>query len=106
VSFDHWWFVLFVDIVWYALGYERASQLPGRMGNLLLHPREIEEAREKTRRVYAATSPQDLLETARRYCGWSVPDDALRDVIGFLPNGLARASELQRGFLALARAQI
>jgi hypothetical protein len=95
-----------VSILWHALGYERASLLPGQMGNLLLHPREIEQARVKTRRAYAQTSPQDLLDAARRYCSWSVDDDRLREVIGFLPDGLARAAELQRGFLALARPQI
>jgi hypothetical protein len=95
-----------VSILWHALGHERGSLLPGRMGNLLLHPREIEDASEKTRRAFAAASPPDLLDAARRYCSWSVSDDTLRDVIGFLPDGLARAAELQRGFLALARPQI
>ena len=95
-----------VGILWQALGYQRASLLPGQMGNLLLHPREIEDAREKTRRAYAGTSPQDLLDAARRYCSWDVYDDGLREVLGFLPDGLARAAERQRGFLALARPQI
>jgi hypothetical protein len=95
-----------VSILWHAIGYERGRLLPGRMGNLLLHPREIEAASEKTRRAYVATSPQELLDAARRYCGWSVSDDTLRDVIDFLPDGLTRAAELQRGFLALARPQV
>jgi hypothetical protein len=95
-----------VGIFWHALGHERGSLLPGRMGNLLLHPREIADAREQTRRAYAAASTQDLLDAARRCCSWSVSDDTLREVIGFLPDGLAKAAELQRGFLALARPQI
>jgi hypothetical protein len=95
-----------VGILWHALGHERGSLLPGRMGNLLLHPREIADAREQTRRAYAAASTQDLLDAARRCCSWSVSDDTLREVIGFLPDGLARAAELRRGFLALARPQI
>jgi len=61
-----------VSFLWQALGYQRASLLPGRMGNLLLHPREIEDAREKTRRAYAGASPRDLLDAARRYCSWDV----------------------------------
>jgi hypothetical protein len=71
-----------------------------------LHPREIEDAREKTRRAYAGTSPQDLLDAVRRYGSWHVDDDRLLEVLSFLPDGLARAAERQRGFLALARPQI
>jgi hypothetical protein len=95
-----------VSILWQGLGYQRASQLPGLMGNLLLHPGEIEDAREKTRRAHAGTSPQDLLDAARRHGSWHVDDDRLLEVLSFLPDGLARAAERQRGFLALARPQI
>jgi hypothetical protein len=95
-----------VSILWHALGGECPSHLPGRMGNLLLHPREVEAAFERTLCAYAGTSPQNLIEAARRYCGWSVSDDTLRDVVSFLPDGLSRAMERQTGFLALARPQI
>jgi hypothetical protein len=98
-----------VSIVWHALGYERASLLPGRMGNILLSPPEIadaEEAEERVCRAYVGTSPQDLLGAAKRYCDWSVCDEELRRVIGFLPDGLARAQELHLGFFALARPRI
>jgi hypothetical protein len=96
-----------VSIIWHALGYERASLLPGRMGNMLLHPREIADAKERVCRAYAGTSPQNLLDAAKCYCDRDVSDERLRhDVISFLPDGLARAEELRLGFLALARPQI
>jgi hypothetical protein len=62
------------------------------MGNMLLRPDEIAGAQEATRRVYTGTSPQDLLSAARRYCGSSVDDDTLREVLDFLPDGLARTA--------------
>jgi hypothetical protein len=95
-----------VSIVWHALGHERAGLLPGHMGNLLLHASEVDDALEQTHRAYAGTSIQSLVQAASRYCGWDVSDDALRDVISFLPDGLAWARQRQRGFLALARPQI
>jgi hypothetical protein len=93
------------SIVWHALGYERARLLPGQMGDMLLGPDEIAGA-QGTRRAYVGTSPQDLLAAARRYCGSIVDDDTLREVLDFLPDGLARARQLKGGFLALARPQI
>jgi hypothetical protein len=95
-----------VSILWHALGAERASELPGQMGNLLLRAGEIDEALVKVRRAYAGLSQDDLLDRARRYCSWRVDDDDLQEVFGFLPNGLARARELGRGFFSVARAQI
>jgi hypothetical protein len=95
-----------VSIVWHALGYERAKQLPGQMGNMLLRPDEIADAQEAIRHAYAGTSPQNLLAAARRYCGSSVDDDTLGEVIGFLPDGLSRAWQNGTGFVALARPQI
>jgi hypothetical protein len=95
-----------VSIVWHALGCEPASLLPGHMGNMLLHPREIAHAQEQAARAYAGTSAHALLDAARRYCSASIYDDTLRDVIGFLPDGLTDARERQSGFLALARPQI
>src|SRR5262249_19673796 len=74
-----------VSILWHALGYERASLLPGQMGNMLLHPNDVADAKEKVRRAYAGTSSQHLIEVAKRYCGWSVYEDTLRDVLSFLP---------------------
>jgi hypothetical protein len=95
-----------VSIVWHALGYANASMLPGQMGNMLLHPRDIRNAEEKTRRAYADTSPSDLLDAARRYCSYDADDETLRNVIKFLPEALAQAAETGQGFLALGRAQL
>jgi hypothetical protein len=95
-----------VSILWQALCAERAGLLPGRMGNLLLHPSEVSQAQEQTRRAFAGTSPPRLLDAARRYCGSSVDDEALRQVLDFLPEGLMRAIEFRTGFLAVARPQI
>ena len=95
-----------LSIVWHALGYERAGLLPGQMGNMLLHPRDIESALKTTSIAYAGLSSQDLLDAAARYCGWYVSDDTLQEVISFLPDGLGLAKERGQGFLALARPQI
>ena len=94
------------SIVWHALGHARADLLPGQMGNLLLRANQIAPALETTQQAYAGTSPQDLLDRARNFCGWSVDDGVLREVLGFLPDGLAHAQERGRGFLALGRPQI
>jgi hypothetical protein len=91
-----------VSIVWHALGYRRAHLLPGLMGNMLLRPDEVEEALEKARSAYAGTSPQDLLDAARRYCSGSVGDEELRQTLNFLPEGLAAAMQRKSGFLTLA----
>jgi hypothetical protein len=95
-----------LSIVWHALGNERASLLPGQMGNMLLHPREIEDALKQTRQAYADTSRSDLLDAARRYCRRDVGDETLLSVLEFLPQGMAQAAKTGQGFLALARAQI
>ena len=95
-----------VSILWHALGDQRASLLPGQMGNLLLRPDQIDEAAEMTRRAYAGATTETLLDAARRYCSTNVADDVLMEVLSFLPDGLARAKERQLGFLSLARPQI
>jgi hypothetical protein len=96
-----------VSIVWHALGHERASTLPGRMGNLLLRADEVAGARAAVRDAYRGTSERALIDAAKAYCGADVFDDGvLRDVIGFLPDGLARAQAAGKGFLSLSRAQI
>lgn len=95
-----------VSILWRALGPERVDALPGRMGNMLIHPRDIAEAERVAHKAYEGAAPERLLDAARRYCGWSVADDQLREIIGFLPDGLAEARQRGQGLLALARAQI
>ena len=94
------------SIVWHALGYERASLLPGRFGNMLLRAGDVAAAEEKVRSAYAGTSRQDLLDTAKRYCGGSVCEGTLSEAIDFLPEGLAQARQRTLGFLALARPQL
>jgi hypothetical protein len=95
-----------VSILWYALGYERACLLPGQVGNMLLHPNDVTAANEKIRLAFAGTSPQDLIDRAKRYCSWSVSEDTVKDILSFLPNGFSHAQKLRLGFLALARPQI
>ncbi|HXK19318.1 MAG TPA: hypothetical protein VNG33_16005 [Polyangiaceae bacterium] len=95
-----------VSVLWHALGDARASLLPGLMGNLLLHPRDISEAHDRVTRAYAGTSAAGLFEQAMRYCASNVTaDDTLTELISFLPDGLQRARDLGKGFLSLARAQ-
>lgn len=95
-----------VSVVWRALGRERAERLPGRMGNLLVAADAVARAERATRLACDGLAAAQLLAEARRYCGGSVGDDALSEALTFLPEGLARAREAGRGFLALARAQI
>ena len=94
-----------VSILWHALGFERAQALPGQMGNLLLRPKDVEAALEATRRAFEGLSRKGLLAAARRFCGHSVSDDTLREVLNFLPDGLETASARKAGFLALAHPQ-
>jgi hypothetical protein len=95
-----------VSILWRALGYDSAIRLPGRMGNMILHPGQIVAAEEEMRSAYSETNPEALLPAAKRYCDHSVDDESLREILSFLPNSLARARALGRGLLTLARAQI
>jgi hypothetical protein len=95
-----------VSILWHALGYERASLLPGQMGNMLLHPNDVTAANEKIHLAFAGTSPQDLIDRAKRYCGLSVSGDTIQDILSFLPDALSHARKFRLGFLALARPQI
>lgn len=96
-----------VSIVWHALGHDRAQKLPGRMGNLLLRADEVAAALALVRDAYRGTSPRALIDAARAYCGADVLDErVLREVVTFLPDGLARAEAEGSGFLSLARAQI
>jgi hypothetical protein len=90
-----------VSIVWHALGFERAKELPGQMGNMLLHPAQVEAALEATRRAYAGPSSDDLFAAAKRYCGASVDDWPLRGALSFQPEGLEAALERDEGFFAL-----
>jgi len=90
-----------VSIVWHTLGFERAKQLPGQMGNILLHPAQVEAALEATRRAYAGPSPDDLFAAAKRYCGNSVDDWPLRGALSFQPEGLEAALDRDEGFFAL-----
>jgi hypothetical protein len=90
-----------VSIVWHALGFERAKELPGQMGNMLLHPAQVEAALEATRRAYAGPSPDDLFAAAKRYCGASVDEWPLRGALSFQPEGLEAALERDEGFFAL-----
>ena len=94
-----------VSVLWHALGFERAQALPGQMGNLLLHPKDVEAALEATRRAFAGTSGEDLLAAARRFCSSSVFDGPLREVLNFLPDGLEAALARKAGFVAVARPQ-
>jgi hypothetical protein len=95
-----------VSILWHALGHQRAGLLPGKFGNLLLSATEIAQAEQKTRQAYAGISPQELRDKARAFCGWSVDEERLGEVLHFLPDALAQARELGQGFLALARPQL
>ncbi|MGY8678991.1 hypothetical protein Q2941_14505 [Bradyrhizobium sp. UFLA05-153] len=91
-----------VSIVWHALGAERSELLPGRMGNMLLAPNEVEAALEATHRAYSGLATNEMLTRARRYCGHSVRDDELRETLDFLPGGLAEARGRNLGFATLA----
>jgi hypothetical protein len=90
-----------VSMVWHALGFERAKGLPGQMGNMLLHPDEIEAALEATRRAYEGPSIDDLFASARRYCGLRTNDETLREALTFQPDGLQAALSWNEGFFAL-----
>jgi hypothetical protein len=95
-----------VSIVWQALGDARAAQLPGRMGNLLLRPAEVAGALAAVERAYDGLPERAMLDAATAYCGVDASGNELSDVIGFLPEGLARAAAEGKGFLSLARAQV
>jgi hypothetical protein len=95
-----------VSIVWQVLGDARAAQLPGRMGNMLLRPGEVPDALAAVERAYAGLSARAMLDGAIAWCGMDASGDEIRDVVNFLPEGLARAAAEGKGFLSLARAQV
>jgi hypothetical protein len=93
--------------LWYALGYERASLLPGAMGNLLCSSKDVSGAQEAVHAAYADCIPEELIER-----GWLLLRNGnnqineMKKIITMLPEGLARARASKKGFLSLARAQI
>jgi hypothetical protein len=50
-----------------ALGFERVVSPPGRMGNILLLPSEVEAALVATRRAYSGLSPEKIFEVGKRF---------------------------------------
>lgn len=90
-----------LSIVWHALGFERAVALPGQMGNMLLLPSEVDAALMMTRRAYSGLSPGELFEVGKRFCGFSVGDESLRETLYFLPEGLEQAEARKCGFFAV-----
>ena len=95
-----------VSIVWHALGYERATLLPGQMGNVLLRPEDVARAQERIQRAFEGTTPSALLAAARNYGGPSLDDEVLKNTLCFLSDGCFEAARRKMGFLALACSQI
>jgi hypothetical protein len=95
-----------VSVLWHSLGYERANDLPGAMGNLLVMPDEATAALERVSRAYRGTSTSELVARAKQFCGADVySDETLVEAITHLPDGLEQAVAQKRGFLSIARSQ-
>ena len=91
-----------VAMLWHALGYERAAALPGDTGNLLVAPSEVLRTAAVVSDAYRGLDLSAAVDNGARYCIDSNSDDDISEVITFLPDGLQRARELGRGFIALA----
>jgi hypothetical protein len=90
------------SVVWQALGPDRALQLPGRLGNLLLRPSQIAAVHDEVVELHRGTTPAGLFARARRYCESSVGNvEDLKGVVTFLPDGLRKARDEGKGFLSL-----
>jgi hypothetical protein len=92
--------------LWQALGPERAAQLPGVLGNLLLDPSEVKPALAQVESVYAAYSTDELVEQALPLVDHSNEAKTLEETITLMPEALRRAHAVQRGLLILSCPQL
>jgi hypothetical protein len=92
-----------VAVLWHALGFERARALPGNMGNLLVHPRDVPRAFEEVSAAYLGLDVANAVERGHSFCRTRVHSrEDVEEVVTFLPDGLRRAAELGKGFCAVA----
>jgi len=94
-----------VSLLWHALRYERAIQLPGKMGNLFVHREEVGLTLEKVQLVFADLNMAELKEKAKLFSGQEVDDDIIHDIMTMLPEGLTKALEMKKGIIFLATQQ-
>ena len=95
-----------VATLWHCLGYERAKQLPGKMGNILLRSDNVLSTIDFIDRVFDGLNPQLLVKRGMEFAGDSNSDEDVKDVLAMLKDALLCAQANSRGFLALARSQI
>jgi hypothetical protein len=92
-----------VAVLWHALGFERASALPGDRGNLLVHPRDVPRVLEEVTAAYRGLDIAVAVARAHNFCRSRVHSrENVEEVVTFLPDGLGRAAELGKGFCAVA----
>ncbi|WP_445370183.1 hypothetical protein ACH518_11570 [Methylomonas sp. HW2-6] len=93
-------------VLWQALGYERASRLPGIYGNLFIPASDVATALRVVKESYAGL---DLDQATARAHAWIADSNSLeqiREVIELLPVALTEAAQRGKGLLVVGRPQI
>lgn len=93
-------------LLWHAIGCERASRMPGIFGNVFLTAGQVADALKQAEAALAGLVLEDALARGCALAGHSNDRPLGREVIGHLPDGLRRALELRKGFMAIGLAQL
>lgn len=88
-------------ILWYALGFEIAEQLPGKRGNLLVHSSEVPVLLQQVNQLYKRFDMTKALEAAIDFAGVDVNEEELQNIITMIPDGLAEAQRRHLGITFL-----
>lgn len=95
-----------VAVLWQAIGRERALLLPGTMGNVFLTAKQIASAAAQTKNALRDLAMNEAVTRGVALVGESDSEDSVRSIITHFPEGLQRAIDTGRGFMALARPQL
>ncbi len=99
--------VIPASIYWFAVGPAGASELPGRLGAMLIESTAVPAARVALARVLKKSGRSGLFERAQKFYNRGTthdedPDRTIETVLGSLPRLLATASHRFSGVITLS----
>ena len=93
-------------LLWYALGEDWVSQLPGTLGNMFVPAAAVAPALAIAEAALAQVHRADFFLKARALAGDSNVDETFLQTLTHVPQGLTRAAKERRGFMAAARVEM
>lgn len=93
-------------ILWHAIGHERGLALPGTMGNMFFSAQHVAIALAQTDNAMKGLELGEAIQRGLELAGHSNDETDIIDVITHIPEGLRRAQEERKGFMAIARPQL